>query len=871
MHAPPISGVVRFPELSRKVQATMTDVATAATVALIDTSTDTTIATTVTDSTGNFQLNISGWSPTPSKVYILEAVKGLSNNLPANDAARVRTLIAYSTSWESIVASAQIVIDPYTTALSAGAALRNAEAGPFDFNSLLGSLTSLSDPDIYSPVTGLSASDYTALSDLVNQALLDNEDPIAAIGLRLPDTWVEPNTPPMVASTSPASLSALQEGAIVTITGSGFDPNPSNDIVKFGDVAAVVTSANPLQMVVSMRGLAAGAISVQVGNLVMMGPAYGVSPFAVDDGTTSAGVDLAYQYSPVGGGGFLNANWTANLNATGYLEQIGSTPGGSDILAPVNVGNVTSYQATALALQGAWTGATYYVTLTPVYPSGLGTPVTSNGVQIAEAVSWDGASTAGLRNAPDGGYSVNFPFGSNETQFYGNHYFETVDIASGTTTYVEPFGKVDGVSEGALMAGVITTPKDGWLGLHANSITVAGLIDASGRGYGGGPGGSILNNSATNGHGGALGLSGDGGGGQYNATAYADNYPNAALGSATGGAGYGGAGGGAEAGSTVGGRGGYMGGGGGGSAEPNPGNNGNDATAAGGAGGNPGGGSGGVAPSYFGPSFGAGSGGGGGSLANQNQTGGGGGGGYGAGGGGGTGDVVYTGWADAGGGGGGTGGGNTYSGANSSGGGNTGGSSFGLGWAPGILSRANNGLGGPAGDYLPGGAAVGDTSTDLSWVLGSGGAGGNSQCLACGALGQYVYDAETGAGGGGGSGGGAIILMGQSVSVSGTLVGIGAAGGGGSGDDGNGGAGGGGGGGSGGAIVIHGGSVSLTGTLNVLGGTAGGNGNGGTTGGNGGNDGVSSATGGTIKVFYHTFSGTLPTTATAGRVYSSAF
>ncbi|MBM4354750.1 MAG: hypothetical protein FJ109_13345, partial [Deltaproteobacteria bacterium] len=207
---------------------------------------------------------------------------------------------------------------------------------------------------------------------------------------------------------------------------------------------------------------------------------------AVFDGSLAPGVDLRYQYSPVTpGSGAIKANWSATDGALSYLVSVGTTPGAQDIQAPVDVGAVTAATISGLTLQGAWAGATYYVSVVAVGALGQGSAATSNGVQVAEAAGWDGASTAGL----NGGFTANWPQ-AGVTAFFGNHYFETVTVGASTTVNVQGFGKQDNVPESvSASAASVTSPKDGWLAIHANTILVDGVITASGRGYGGGGGG----------------------------------------------------------------------------------------------------------------------------------------------------------------------------------------------------------------------------------------------------------------------------------------------------------------------------------------------------------------------------------------------
>ena len=73
-------------------------------------------------------------------------------------------------------------------------------------------------------------------------------------------------------------------------------------------------------------------------------------------------------------------------------------------------------------------------------------------------------------------------------------------------------GKADAVAASvSSTASSVTSPKDGWVALYANNITVDGTITASGRGYGGGGGGCSFaypSGCVSGGFGGSLGLGG---------------------------------------------------------------------------------------------------------------------------------------------------------------------------------------------------------------------------------------------------------------------------------------------------------------------------------------------------------------------------
>jgi len=546
-------------------------------------------------------------------------------------------------------------------------------------------------------------------------------------------------------------------------------------------------------------------------------PAWPSASYGVCDGTTTADVDLLYQYSSTETSlGWIKSNWQSCSGATSYKIAIGTFSGGTSIKSWTNIGNNTSTTTYGLSIKGAWetSPTTYFVSVIPVNGDGDGAAGISNGVLIAEKELWTGGVT-GLRNDASGGYNTNWPQ-SGYDAIYGNHYFETVNLPAGTTQYVQGFGKVESVPAGISSSdSKVTNPKDGWLGIHANNITVSGYITASGRGYGGGGGGKDA--SGGGGLGGSNGLGGNGG--------------NGVIAYTSGGGGGGSPGGSGGSGGYSGGSGNIFGGGTGGgyqSAGSNGGAGNNVVTGdCGGQGGinNTGGSTGGAGGlGEFCPGGGTGS-------VGTDSTSAGGGGGYGGGGtGGGQSDGGSTSGGPGGGGGGGTGGATTTS--------ETGGVGCGTYGGSGGASGSN----GNAGGYRTSGGN-GDSTTGKELYLGSGGGGGGGTT------------GVEGGGSGAGSGGGYIHFSANNILLVNSLsrfLANGAGAGGAAGADAQGGFAGGNG--AGGAVLLEGKEVTNNCTgVNFS-----------VRGGNG-----STTNGGTVKIFGSKFSGSDPGATYYGRLYKN--
>ncbi len=180
---PAIVGTVELGALSgpRTVQATLGDVAVAASVSLIDTTSGATVKTALTDAGGNFALAFGPtFAPTSSALYFLEAVKGLGGHAVGRNAARVRTLIRWSgTAWQGLTAGT-VKVGTATTALAAIYGLK--QALPAGQRVSAASLIDALGSGGYTPVANASQAEYDQTKSLVAALLAGDLDPLASLG-----------------------------------------------------------------------------------------------------------------------------------------------------------------------------------------------------------------------------------------------------------------------------------------------------------------------------------------------------------------------------------------------------------------------------------------------------------------------------------------------------------------------------------------------------------------------------------------------------------------------------------------------------------------------------------------------------------------
>ena len=268
----PIRGVVDFGDrASRQVAANMGAIAKGATVSLIDTTTNRTVSTAKTDEAGGFELSFTGgFVPAADTVYILEAVKGLQDNKPGNDAPRVRTLIqSISGQWSSIVAG-QVFLDVSTTALaimqgSYKAAIpprTGPEIDPLNYIGLIAQPSG--DPNIPDTLRGGQAIVNQSIFDQVHGNTWDsitlNQDPVASI--QFSNGTFSPNLAgvPGITAVVPNQASVLTD---VTIYGKDLAGATK---VTFNGAVAFIKLPAPNSLVVTVPAAAtSGPVKVTVG------------------------------------------------------------------------------------------------------------------------------------------------------------------------------------------------------------------------------------------------------------------------------------------------------------------------------------------------------------------------------------------------------------------------------------------------------------------------------------------------------------------------------------------------------------------------------------------------------------------------------
>lgn len=264
-------GQVFFP--GYQTQAAISEVATAATVSLIDPVLNETKATSLTDPQGRFSLTFKG-SQVGNQVYYLEAVKGLGSNAVGKDAVRVRTLIQRQeggwTSLNSRMPGSTIVLNTSTTALSLIVSLRQATS-PATPSLLIGTVSvGGGGADTFMDEgTGLTASEFTQVRDLAASALAADTDPFFALEYTAGTYALKPGITGAIAPTitylEPPMASIA---ATIVIHGAGFSPTLGGNTVTFTpSVGAVVATASATEIEVSVpAGVTSGELRVTVGS-----------------------------------------------------------------------------------------------------------------------------------------------------------------------------------------------------------------------------------------------------------------------------------------------------------------------------------------------------------------------------------------------------------------------------------------------------------------------------------------------------------------------------------------------------------------------------------------------------------------------------
>lgn len=246
---PPLYGTVDFPGRAYGTQATIEEIASAATVSLIDASRSVTVATTLTDSHGAFSLALPRWRPVEGQCYYLEAIKGLGGNRAGRSAARVRTLVRNraDTGWMSISGGGAVVISASTTAICAVSSLKGAARVNPD--QLIGSLSvgangsTATPPDAFMGADNFSSAEFASVWNFVDSAVTQGVDPVASLSWDSGSNTFTLSTPygPYIRALTPNSGAP---GTEILIEGSRFAADAASNSVDFGGLPATVLSAS---------------------------------------------------------------------------------------------------------------------------------------------------------------------------------------------------------------------------------------------------------------------------------------------------------------------------------------------------------------------------------------------------------------------------------------------------------------------------------------------------------------------------------------------------------------------------------------------------------------------------------------------------
>ncbi|MBO9541268.1 IPT/TIG domain-containing protein [bacterium] len=236
-----LSGRVVFP--ARTAQTTLDAVANKASVSLIDASTQQTLATTVTDASGQFNLSFSALSPKAGSTYYLDAYKGLEGHRAGAATVRLRTLLFWNGGWQSLTnatLNAGVTLSAATTAIATAVSLKQAAGTALDLAKLINTVNGSAFAEAG---TGLSnANDFTPVLSHVTNALTLDQDPLASIAYdATTGTYTLASRLPWVSSVSPAIGTP---GGSLTLKGENFESLSGRYAFYFGTTAASTWSVS---------------------------------------------------------------------------------------------------------------------------------------------------------------------------------------------------------------------------------------------------------------------------------------------------------------------------------------------------------------------------------------------------------------------------------------------------------------------------------------------------------------------------------------------------------------------------------------------------------------------------------------------------
>ncbi|MBM3268235.1 MAG: hypothetical protein FJZ01_11360 [Candidatus Sericytochromatia bacterium] len=258
---PPLSGRVVWP--ARQAQSTMADVATRATVTLIDTSNNNSVGSTLSGPDGAFSIDLArGFVPASGRLYYVEAYKGLLNNRVGQDAARVRTVVQFSAGWSSLTGGGPVALTRGTTSLAALMDLKGLDAE--QRAALMGRVAADGTPPAYDDNgAAVTRAEFLRTYDLVTTALTGDRDPVDSL------RWVNGQVVlrPGIGLSGPQLVEVVPpqggQGHLVAVFGTDFDSALAGNAVDFGGVAATPSAlvAGRMEVVVP-QGARSGPLTV---------------------------------------------------------------------------------------------------------------------------------------------------------------------------------------------------------------------------------------------------------------------------------------------------------------------------------------------------------------------------------------------------------------------------------------------------------------------------------------------------------------------------------------------------------------------------------------------------------------------------------